>query len=100
MRRPGGYAVITCPVPVEVSFDRARRERLGEGNFELDTFTCQHCGRVVHVKPGMIPDELGSMCRNCMRMVCSICAPGPCVPFEKKLDLAERRAQALRSYGF
>jgi hypothetical protein len=44
-------------------------------------------------------DEVGSMCRNCMKMVCPKCADGPCTPFEKKLEMAEKRGIALRSYG-
>lgn len=99
MRRPGGYAIITSPITMQVDFDHLRCETVGEGTHEVDTFTCVHCGRVVHVKPGAIPDELGSMCRNCMQMVCPTCAPGPCIPWLKKLEAAERRDRMLRSYG-
>lgn len=99
MRRPGGYATITAPEPTRVNFDRLRCEVVGEGTFEADTYTCAHDNRIVHVKPGAIPEELGSMCRNCMQMVCPACAPGPCVPWLKKLEMAERRDRALRSYG-
>lgn len=99
MRNPGGYAVITTPEPTPVNFDRLRCERLGEGTHEVDVYCCEHCNRIVHVKPGAIPEQLGSMCRNCMAMVCPRCAPGPCVPWLKKLEIAERRDRALRSYG-
>lgn len=99
MRNPGGYAVITTQGPTRVNFDRLRCENLGEGTFEVDTYTCIHCEHVIHVKPGAIPEELGSMCRNCMEMVCPGCAPGPCIPWLKKLDMAERRDAAIRSYG-
>ncbi len=99
MRNAGGYAVIVAPEPTTVNFDRLRRERLGEGMHEVDTYTCEHCNRIVHVKPGAIPEELGSMCRNCMKMVCPTCAPKGCIPWLKKLDAAERRDRALRSYG-
>jgi uncharacterized protein CbrC (UPF0167 family) len=100
MRNPGGYAVITSPDPTPVNFDRFRAERISAGTFEADTFTCVHCNRVMHVKPRAPMDEFGSMCRNCMKMVCPRCADGPCVPFEKKLEMWERRSEALRSYGF
>jgi predicted transcriptional regulator len=53
----------------------------------------------MHVKTKAPMDEVGSMCRNCMKMVCPRCASGPCVPFLKKLELEEKRFQALRSYG-
>jgi hypothetical protein len=99
VRNPGGYAVIVSPEPATVNFDRLRCERVGEGTHEADTYTCEHCNRIVHVKPGAIPEELGSMCRNCMKMVCPGCAPKGCFPWLKKLEIAERRDRALRSYG-
>lgn len=99
MRNPGGYAVIVAPEPTRVNFDRLRCETIGEGTFEADTFTCIHCNHIVHVKAGAIPEELGSMCRGCMKMVCPRCAPGPCVPWLKQLEAAEARDRALRSYG-
>lgn len=99
MRNPGGYAVITSPEPTRVNFDRMRCEEISAGTFEADTFTCVHCNRVVHVKPRATMDEFGSMCRNCMKMTCPTCADGPCVPFLKKLEIAESRERTLRSYG-
>lgn len=98
MRKAGGYAVITSPEAAEINFG-FRREFIRAGTFEADTFSCVHCNRVVHVKPKASMDEFGSMCRNCMKMVCPKCASGPCVPFEKKLEMAEARTNALRSYG-
>lgn len=98
MRNAGGYAIITTPEPTTVNFDRLRCETV-QGTYEADVYTCLHCNRIVHVKPGAIPEELGSMCRNCMGMVCPACAPGPCTPWLKKLDMAERRDRALRSYA-
>jgi hypothetical protein len=100
MRNPGGYAVIVSPDESVVHFDRFRAERVPAGITERDTFCCCHCNRIMHVKPMTPMDEFGSMCRNCMKMVCPKCADGPCVPFEKKLEAQERRADALRSYGF
>ncbi len=99
MRNPGGYAAITSPTPQAVHFDRLRCELIGGGTYECDTFTCMHCGKVVHVRPKANPDEFGSMCRHCMKMVCPTCASGPCVPWLEKLERAERKQEALRSYG-
>ena len=85
MRRPGGYAYSFSP-------DGAHQE--------VDTFTCFHCNRVVHVKPKCSPDELGGMCRLCMKMICPACVDlGSCDPFEKKLERIEARDRSLRSYG-
>ena len=99
MRNPHGYAVITTPEPARVNFDRFRSEELSAGVVERDTFTCCHCNRIIHVKPMAPMDEFGSMCRNCMKMTCPACANGPCVPFAKRLEMAERREMALKSYG-
>ncbi len=98
MRNPQGYAVIISPERSKVIFDRFRAEEV-EGMVEVDTFTCCHCNRIMHVKPLAPMDEFGSMCRNCMKMVCPVCADGPCIPFEKKLEAWEARDRALRSYG-
>lgn len=99
MRNAGGYAIITSPEPSRVNFDRLRCEALPAGQYESDTFSCVHCNRIIHVKARANPDEFGSMCRSCMKMVCPSCANGPCVPFMKKLEMAEKRDSALRSYG-
>lgn len=99
MRNPGGYATIISPVDTRVSFDRFRCEDINSGTFEVDTFTCVHCNRVMHVKAGVSMDEFGSMCRNCMKMVCPTCASGPCIPFMKRLEEAEKKEIVRRSYG-
>lgn len=100
MRNPRGYAVLTTPEAATVIFDRFSCEEVCAGVIERDTFTCCHCNRIIHVKPMAPMDEFGSMCRNCMKMVCPTCADGSCVPFEKKLEMSERRDMALKSYGF
>ncbi len=85
MRKSGGYFF---------SFDP------GGIRQEADTFTCHHCGKLVIVKPKCNPDDLGGMCRLCMKMICPSCVDtGDCTPFEKKLEQIEKRAIALRSYG-
>lgn len=91
MRNPGGYATIVSPDSHRVNFDRLRCESVGPGMYEADTFSCCHCNRIVHVKPRANMDEFGSMCRNCMKMVCPACADGGCTPFLKKLEEAEKK---------
>lgn len=82
MFRPGGYLY---------SFDPEGIRQ------EADTFTCCHCSRVVIVKPKCNPDDLGGMCRLCMKMICPACvAVGHCVPFEKKIEQQEAREYHLR----
>jgi len=100
MRSPHGYAVLTSPEAVTVNFDRLRCETLPSGVHEVDTFGCGHCGRVVHVKPRQRPEDLGGLCRQCMKPICPGCIPsGRCDPLEKKLEAMEKRDMALRSYG-
>lgn len=100
MRNPGGYATIISPDKSVVYFDQIRRrEVVGAGQSEVDTFMCCHCGSHTHVKPFAPMDEFGSMCRRCMKMTCPRCANGPCIPFEKQLEMDEHRDRVLRSYG-
>lgn len=83
MRRPQGYATITEP---------------GKNTVEMDTFTCGHCNRIVHVKPFQAPEELGGGCRLCMSPICAACAgQGGCDPFEKKLERMEARDRLRRA---
>jgi hypothetical protein len=83
MRHPGGYATFTSE----------------DGVREMDTFTCAHCQKIVHVKPKASPDELGGFCRNCMKPVCPSCASKGCTPFEKRLEAWEAKDRARRSYA-
>lgn len=99
MRNAAGYAVLTTPDGATVNFDRLRCEQVGPGTHEFDTAQCCHCGRIVHIKAKSRMDEFGSFCRNCMKYTCPKCADGPCVPFMKRLEMAEARDRTLRSYG-
>mgnify|MGYP001605677341 FL=1 len=98
MRNPQGYATIVSPTASVANFDKFRCEEIPAGLFEADTFTCNHCNRVVHVKARVSMDEFGSMCRNCMKMTCPTCADGPCVPFMKKIEQMEQKDYIRRQY--
>lgn len=78
-----GYASITTPD------GRVR---------EADTFTCGHCQRIVHVKAGASPYEMGGACSICGTLVCPKCVGQGCDPFEEKLKRMEARMDAQRSY--
>lgn len=99
--RPGGYAVITSPEPAKLRLDSrdAKCEEVSEGNTELDSFTCFHCSRVVHVKARQAPELLGGLCKICMKLICMHCVDKGCDPFEKKLERWEAKEIARRSYG-
>jgi hypothetical protein len=64
---------------------------------EFDTFTCAHDNRVVIVKHGASPEECGGFCRLCMKAICPECVGKTCVPFEKRLDLVEKKGISFRS---
>lgn len=84
MRNPGGYAVVFDP-------------SLTGGKKEMDTFTCHHCSRIVHVNT---PEDAGGMCKVCMKLICGPCVgKGTCTPWERKLEKIESRERARRSYG-
>ena len=95
MRNAGGYALIVSPGQQRVNFDGFRCEDIN-AQHEADTFTCWHCGHIVHVRPRTPLDEFGSMCRNCMKMVCPRCADKGCTPFLKKLEDAEKKEMLRR----
>lgn len=102
MRRPGGYVQVINPEPGILRLDDplARVEQTSQGVIEFDTFTCGHCGGVRHVKAKERPEDTGGLCKQCMKLICPHCLEtGRCDPLEKKLERAERRAEALRSYG-
>jgi hypothetical protein len=98
MRNPQGHAQILSPQRSKAIFDRLRCVEINEGVTEVDTFQCAHCQRNIHVQPFARMDDFGSMCRLCMKMVGPECANGPCVPFEKQLEIWEARERARRSY--
>lgn len=85
MRKPQGYASIVDPNAPLV---------------EMDTFTCYHCNKVIHIKPRENPEDVGGLCKICMGLICSTCVDnGVCDPFEKKLKRMDDRYNTLKSYG-
>ncbi len=61
---------------------------------ERDTHTCKHCARVFEIEPRADPNEF--WCNCCMAPICKHCAGKPCVPYMKRMDLAEKRDLATR----
>lgn len=99
MRKAGGYAVIVSPADAVANFDRLQRREIAAGTTEIDTFSCGHCGAIVHVMPRQDPADLGGLCKQCMKLICPRCLDKGCEPLERKLERAEARDNALRSYG-
>jgi hypothetical protein len=69
------------------------------GTREADTFTCNHCQKVVAVKAGASPTDLGGYCGGCSKMICPKCVGKACLPFEKLFERLERDYERRRSYG-
>lgn len=102
MRNPGGVSIITNPVPARFNLDGlwCQPGEAREGTIEIDSFTCFHCGSIRHVRPKQKPEDIGGLCKQCMKLICGRCVDkGNCTPLEKKLEAAEARDRALRSYG-
>ncbi len=67
---------------------------------EIDTFTCGHCNRIVHVPARADPANIGGLCKQCMGLVCNRCyAKGSCTPWEQKMLEAEARDHWRRTIG-
>ena len=98
--RPQGYAVITSPGTGKATLDGFQCETVTIGQNEYDTIVCYHCNSITHVKARMDPADMGGLCKICMKMICPRCVGLGCSPFEKRLEFQEKRAIALRSYGF
>ena len=97
MRNAGGYSQIICDDPGRtIAKDAYGREV----PTEADTFTCGHCNKVVFVRPRERPEDIGGLCKQCMKLICPHCLiAGNCTPLEKRLAAQEARYHALRSYG-
>jgi len=84
LRREGGYALICDAI----------------GNrTEMSTVTCSHTNSVIHVPPGKTIADVSGFCRACMGFIRLSEVGKDCDVFEKKLERAEARYEALRSYG-
>ena len=63
------------------------------------TYTCGHCNKLNIVQAKCRPEDLGGLCKLCMKLICQGCVDiGICRPFEEALRLNEERGIALRSY--
>lgn len=83
MRSPGWYFLTTSP----------------EGrSHESDGFKCQHCQKVVMVKPMCDPADMGGRCYVCDNLICPACVGKGCDVVEEKLKRAEAQSDARRSY--
>lgn len=101
MRNPQGYALITNPEDSFVVLEKGERpDFIRSGIAEYDTFSCGHCNKVKHVRPKERPEDLGGLCKTCMKLICPVCVNEMrCTPLEKKIEEQERRDYLRLSYG-
>lgn len=98
--RPQGYAVITSPGNSRATLDGFQCVETRGGVTEFDTMGCGHCNRIMHIQAKQRPEDLGGLCKQCMKPICPFCVDsGRCDPLEKKLARWEDRERTLRSYG-
>lgn len=97
--KPQGFAEVVSPDGGRINLDRFQCDELRAGTNRYDSMTCNHCNRITHIKPKMDPAEMGGLCKICMKLICKYCLDQGCLPFEKKLEMIEKKEIALRSYG-
>ena len=90
MRNPGGYATVVGDLAKNAPTIIDHGVRHVEA--EIDTFTCEHCNRVVHVPPRQDAADIGGLCKQCMGLICPRCTDKrTCTPWEKQMEIREAR---------
>ena len=94
MRNPQGQATIVGDLQRGDVTVGTRFHRHTEG--EIDTFTCEHCNRIVHVPVRADPANIGGMCKQYMGLVCPPCLEKrTCTPWEKQMAIMESRERLI-----
>jgi hypothetical protein len=73
--RPGG---------INVFFD-------GETGTEIEdhSSTCSHCQALTAFPSRRVMMDHVDICRGCMKLICLKCVGKPCVPYERRAEMAE-----------
>jgi len=95
MRNPGSYLSVSAE---DKLFRKIRFQgKIIEDAEEVDCFTCQHCNKIVPVKPMCDPADAGGLCKQCMGLICEQCyGKRDCTPLMKKIEQVEDKARFLR----
>ncbi len=95
MRNPQGYAQLVGDMSAAGIYDFSTDTRIVAS--EMDTFSCGHCGRIVHVPVRTDPASIGGGCRICQSNICPKCVDnGTCTPQEEMLAQMEKKAEVNR----
>jgi len=98
MRNATGQGIIFGGSGTTAAFEPGKWFKVDSDQHEADTWTCNHCNRLVHA-PVIKKDTEYFFCRQCMARICDPCADHPCIPFMKKIEEQEERAYRLRCLG-
>ena len=55
--------------------------------------TCAHCQRLTEFESQRKMLDFVDVCRGCMKLICLGCVGQPCLPAEKRAELAEQHAR-------
>ncbi len=73
---------------------------IGVSDVERDTMSCFHCNVITFLDPFISPEDMGGMCKICMKLICKVCVDlGVCDPLENKLERQEANYRFLKSAG-
>lgn len=92
MRGAGGYFTVSDP-----------DGRSFNGLTEMDTVTCQHCGKLLRLEPKERPEDKYGLCFSCRDdrrplsgIICTECKKKTgCLPLEAMLERMENRQRML-----
>ena len=98
MRNPQGYATIVGDLPTGAPTIIEGGVQHTEA--EIDTFTCGHCCRIVHVPVRASPSDIGGLCKQCMELICPQCVDKrTCTPWEREMEEQAAVAEFRKSAG-
>ena len=97
MRQGANYSQLFGPADMKQPRTKDVGLRALYQHMECDSFTCYHCQKVVFVPPRCDPADLGGLCKICMKPICSMCVGKGCTPWEKQMDIMERRQRLYDS---
>lgn len=64
----------------------------------IDCAVCNHCQKVMFIKPMCDPADLGGLCWGCNKLICPDCTNKQvCTPWEKQMDIMEARDRLYRA---
>ncbi len=102
MRSPQGLATIVGDLPCNAPtiIDQGIPDATRHFETEIDTFTCGHCCRIVHVPVRASPSDIGGLCKQCMELICPQCVDKMvCTPWEQEMERREAVHRFRKSAG-